>query len=332
VAAINNANSGVGSVTDGLTAFAGGGQSGATVLPSKVNRVTWVETSGDSVKLPVSVAGAEVIVINAGSNPMAVFPQTGDAINGLAANASVLQMANSLVIYACATAGAWYSEGLATGFGGPGLQTLSFTNGITAAAGGGQARAVPLASMMNRVATVATQGDSVKLPASAAGLAIIVINRGANAMQVYGSGTDTINGIAAATGISQGINTTAVYTCNVAGNWEVPIGTLISPTPQAIGSAAPAIPPHVSHTYVFNRAGVVAATLAAPTAGTDDGLEIVITSDSAFAHTLTATNLLDTGTANQSVATFAAFKGAGLTLMAFNGRWKVLCSVGITFT
>jgi hypothetical protein len=77
---------------------------------------------------------------------------------------------------------------------------------------------------------------------------------------------------------------------------------------------------------------MAALTLAAPTAGTDDGLEITIFSDTANAHTLTATALLDTGTASVNLATFAAQKGAGLTLEAYNGRWKVLCSVGITFS
>ena len=32
------------------------------------------------------------------------------------------------------------------------------------------------------------------------------------------------------------------------------------------------------------------------------------------------------------VAHSEAAKGAGLTLMAYNGRWKVLASVGITFS
>src|SRR5947199_32565 len=85
-----------------------------------------------------------------------------------------------------------------TAYAGGGLQTLSFTPSITAFATGGQTSAVALTSMINRVSTVATQGDSVKLPAAAVGLTITVINRGAQAMQVFGAGTDTINGIATA--------------------------------------------------------------------------------------------------------------------------------------
>jgi hypothetical protein len=73
-------------------------------------------------------------------------------------------------------------------------------------------------------------------------------------------------------------------------------------------------------------------TLAAPTATTDDGKIILITSNTANAHTLTATGLLQTGSASVNLATFAAQKGAGLTLIAYQGKWNVLGSVGITFS
>ena len=208
---------------------------------------------------------------------------------------------------------------------------FSATDTITAHSGGTQAAATALTKTINRVSVAAAAGDSVALPAATAGKAAIIINDGANPIQVFGTGTDTINSIATATGISQGIGTVALYVCVTAGNWEVAIPSLWSTKPAAF-AANGAIPPHSAHTYAVTKAGVCAMTLAAPTAGTDDGIEIVITSDTANAHTLTATGLLDTGTASVNLATFAAQKGAGLTLMAYNGRWKVICSVGITFS
>lgn len=84
--------------------------------------------------------------------------------------------------------------------------------------------------------------------------------------------------------------------------------------------------------YVITKAGVFAGTLAAPTAGVQDGTVIRISSTTANAHTITATGLLQTGTASVNVATFAAQAGAGLTLQAYNGKWIVLASVGITFS
>lgn len=319
------------SATATIVAFAGGGQASATLLTTELNRVTTVATVGDSVKLPATAtAGLTIVVINNTANAMQVFGSGTDTIDGVATATGVSQMPGSTVIYSCPAVGLWLTEGLGTGYSGS-LQTLSFLTGVTAFAGGGQGSAVALTALINRVSTVATAGDSVKLPASAPGLAITVINRGANPMQVFGAGTDTINGIATATGISQGVGTAATFVCSVAGNWEVPITSLQSSAPVALAVNG-AIPSHTGHTYVITKAGVLADTLAAPTATTDDGIEITITSNTANAHTVTATGLLQTGTASVNVATFAAFAGAGLTLMAYQGKWNVLASVGITFS
>src|SRR6267142_227007 len=85
-----------------------------------------------------------------------------------------------------------------------------------------------------------------------------------------------------------------------------------------------AIDPSTGATYLITKAGVLADTLAAPVSVTDDGKIIKITSNTANAHTLTATGLLNTGSASVNLATFAAFAGAGLTLMAVRGKWNVL--------
>ena len=87
-----------------------------------------------------------------------------------------------------------------------------------------------------------------------------------------------------------------------------------------------------SGNYVITKAGVFAGTLAAPTPTVQDGLVIRIVSSTAFAHTITTAGLLQTGSAAVNTATFAAFAGAGVTLMAYNGFWIVLYSVGVTFS
>ena len=101
--------------------------------------------------------------------------------------------------------------------------------------------------------------------------------------------------------------------------------------PVAI-TASGAVAPSVAENYVVTNAGVTALTLAAPVAGADDGKEILITSFSAFAHTLTTVGLLNTGTASVNVATFAARAGASLWLMAYQGKWNVIGSNNITFS
>jgi len=100
----------------------------------------------------------------------------------------------------------------------------------------------------------------------------------------------------------------------------------------ALAGAADAINPHVNANYIVTTAGVDAMTLAAPTTGIDDGVEIFVSSNTANAHTLTATGLLQTGAAAVNLATFAAQKGAGVRLKAFQAKWNVVHQIGITFS
>lgn len=109
------------------------------------------------------------------------------------------------------------------------------------------------------------------------------------------------------------------------------------PAIALLAGATDAIDPHTAGNYVITKAGVDAMTLAAPTAGAisaggDDGKIIELSSNTANAHTLTATGLFECGTASVNLATFAAQKGAGLRLMAYAGKWIVKSSVGITFS
>lgn len=97
------------SATDALTALAGGAQAG-TALTHGINRVTTVASAADSVQLPKAAAGAVVVVINAAAaNAMAVFPQTGEIINALSANASLSVAANKAIMFFCAVDGTWNS-------------------------------------------------------------------------------------------------------------------------------------------------------------------------------------------------------------------------------
>lgn len=78
-----------GNLTATSTAFAGGGQGSATQLAAGTTNVTTVATAGDSVKLPTAASGISVTVKNNGATNLAVFPFTGDSIDGGSVNASV---------------------------------------------------------------------------------------------------------------------------------------------------------------------------------------------------------------------------------------------------
>lgn len=97
-----------------------------------------------------------------------------------------------------------------------------FANGLTAHAGGGQANALQLGYGASEISTVASANDSVKLPAAVINAVAVVTNLSVTSAQVYGNGTDTINGVATATGVALAGGATAMYRCTVSGpggNW-----------------------------------------------------------------------------------------------------------------
>jgi hypothetical protein len=59
-----------------------------------------------------------------------------------------------------------------------------------------------------------------------------------------------------------------------------------------------------------------------------------IWSNTAFAHTVTLPSAAYShgATGQATIAAFAAFRGAGMTLRAYNGTWQVIASSGITFS
>jgi len=71
-------------------------------------------------------------------------------------------------------------------------------------------------------------------------------------------------------------------------------------------------------------AGVVAATLANPTATTDDFKRLVIVSNQAQANTVTVTGGFGGGGAGEDVCTFSGAVGDTLELMAYGGKWYVV--------
>lgn len=99
-----------GSATNGITAFATGGQSSATALTTTFNTIGTCATAADSVKLPAAVVGEIVYVTNAGAAAYAsVFPATGEIIDALSANASISLPAGQQIVFTCTVTGTWKS-------------------------------------------------------------------------------------------------------------------------------------------------------------------------------------------------------------------------------
>jgi len=98
----------------------------------------------------------------------------------------------------------------------------SVENSITAHAGGTQAAALALNPLktVHNVSTVATAADSVKLPlATGSGVQHLVNNSGANSMKLFGDGTDTIDAVATATGVSIAAGKARLLTDIAVGKW-----------------------------------------------------------------------------------------------------------------
>jgi hypothetical protein len=217
--------------TSGITAHAGGGQSGATPLTTPLNSVKFVASPGDSVLLPPAVAGMEVLVLNINDvNAIQVFATGSDQINLIAGNVGISQLPDTSILYTSVVSGFWTSSIVSVNFPTPTL--LPSATGIVAHSGGGQGSATPLPAFINTVPTVAANGDSVLLPPSQVGLQVKVINTNAtNYMEVFPNGTDTINLGAASAGVPQLPESTIVYTCTTLGNWITSIISSNYPVP-----------------------------------------------------------------------------------------------------
>jgi len=97
------------SVQEGLTALAGGGQSGATAITASYVRFTTVAADHNSGVLPAAKPGVSLTVINAGVAILDVFPAGGDAINALGASTAFSMAATKVALFVCTLAGQWHS-------------------------------------------------------------------------------------------------------------------------------------------------------------------------------------------------------------------------------
>lgn len=224
----------------------------------------------------------------------------------------------------------------------------AINGGVTAFAGGGQANATVLKYGVNRVTTVATAGDSCKLPPAVPGARCVVINSTQNAMQLYGDNgaVDLINGTANATGVTQAGPSVCTYTAGVAGLWETnDVGdgyagnfstVSVSPpaglTAHAGGGQASATP----CTAQINRFSTVAsANDSALLPPAKHGLQITVIND-------TATNSMNLfpcsqvqggasggdqiNALGQNNAFSVAFGKSAIAFCAVDGKWHIVLS------
>lgn len=214
--------------------------------------VTHANTAGIAVTLPQAgsagfASGYSYCDENLGAGLATITPTTS-TINNL----SVLRLMPSW--FACpASNGTNYSA--IGGFLPTGLDA------VTAHAGGGQGSATALTNTVNHVTVVATTADSVKLVPAFPGFFQIVTNDTANNMQVFGSGTDTINNVATGTGVVQNAGITTLYSSPVAGKWYAT--SLASGGGGSVTSVALTLPSFITVTgSPITSSGTLTGTLA----------------------------------------------------------------------
>lgn len=119
----------------------------------------------------------------------------------------------------------------------------------------------------------------------------------------------------------------------------VPAGGVDSRPPYvddvvAVGENGTIAVPTKNTVIQLTKATALASTTLGAPAKDQDGLKLTIVSLTAAAHVITATSLLADGVSGSphTTATWAAFIGASLTLVADNGLWSVVGAVGVTIT
>lgn len=102
----------------------------------------------------------------------------------------------------------------------------------------------------------------------------------------------------------------------------------------AVGQNGTIAVPTKNTTVILTKGSALATTTLGAPAKDQDGLRLTITSQTAFAHVITATTLLENGASGSpfTTATFAAFIGAGFHLIADNGVWNVVGTNGVTLS
>jgi hypothetical protein len=131
-----------------------------------------------------------------------------------------------------------------------------------------------------------------------------------------------------------------VYFSNTPGDFQVPQAgttTTIDPaedSPITIGQDQTVVLPGATAVFNINKATAAAIVLPAPSFG-DNGVAYTFTSNTAAAHVITATSLINDGTTSspRTTATFTAAKGASVVFVVENGLYNVTGSpLGVTFS
>ena len=184
---------------------------GQGALVKDINIVTTVANANDTVTLPNAIVGRHCLVANAGANILQIFPESGDNF-GAGLNTATTLLPGQNALFIAYDAVNWRQLIGSSQF----LRTV--TSGITASTTQTQGQGA-LTRDINEVSTVANASDTVTLPTATVGAYCLVINDGANLLQVFPASSDNLGaGVNTATTIRSGSR--KLFIAYDVTNWE----------------------------------------------------------------------------------------------------------------
>lgn len=197
-----------------LSIAKGGTNSGAALNNNRV-----MISSGSAIVEATAITASRALVSDANGIPVhatttateigyvnGVTSAIQTQLNAKAADADVVKLTGAQTVAGVKTFSDYVERGV--------------TDSITAFATGGQASATQLTKDFNRVTTVASPGDSVKLPSAIAGREVTVINDGASILAVFPASGESIDALAANASTTLNPDASAKYVCLTDGVWQ----------------------------------------------------------------------------------------------------------------
>lgn len=253
------------SLAAAVSAHAGGGQGSATALTKRYNNVTTVTTAADSVMLLTAAVGISQTVKNNGATTLAVFPFSGDAINGGSVNASVSINPGDSLTFTATTTSNWETEGIES------LDTFFFATDLLGA------KEVDHVMSVGTTITAATVGGKLTIVGGAGATSgaggVLALASGAGGTTGAGGALTITSGAAtnatAGTGAASGAITITTGTSATATTGTGGAGATISMTGKAGGAAtgAAGIGGAGSAIAILSGAGGAASDAASGNAG-----------------------------------------------------------------
>jgi hypothetical protein len=188
------------------TVAAGSNSQGSGALTADYNIITTAANNPSGVTLPTATQGRRIIIVNKGANPVNVYPATGGAIDALSTNASTQIPVDGVLEFNASSTTRWYSYSALTLTSPlittPSLVAAKVSTSASVTAGSNSQGSGALTADYNVITSAVNNPSGVTLPTATVGRKVLVVNKGANAVNVYPATNAYIDAIAINTAIS----------------------------------------------------------------------------------------------------------------------------------